>query len=46
QDALAALKIADRGYVMERGHIVLEGTSTELMQSDRVKQAYLGKTLS
>ena len=46
QDALAALKIADRGYVMERGHIVVEGTSAELMQSDRVKQAYLGKTLS
>ena len=40
---MAALKIADRGYVMERGRIVLEGSAAELMANDRVKQAYLGK---
>ncbi len=44
QDAAAALKIADRGYVMERGRIVLEGNSQELFRNDEVRQAYLGKT--
>ncbi|MDM7999617.1 MAG: ABC transporter ATP-binding protein [Dehalococcoidia bacterium] len=44
QDAVAALKIADRGYVMERGRIVLEGSAGELLSNDGVKQAYLGKT--
>jgi branched-chain amino acid transport system ATP-binding protein len=44
QDAAAALKIADRGYVMERGRIVLEGSSQELFRNDEVRQAYLGKT--
>jgi branched-chain amino acid transport system ATP-binding protein len=43
QDAVAALKIADRGYVMERGRIVLEGSAGELLSNDGVKQAYLGK---
>jgi len=44
QDAAAALKIADRGYVMERGRIVIEGSSRELLGNDEVVQAYLGKT--
>lgn len=44
QDAVAALKIADRGYVMERGRIVLEGTAAELLSNAGVKQAYLGKS--
>jgi branched-chain amino acid transport system ATP-binding protein len=44
QDAVAALKIADRGYVMERGRIVLEGSAGELLSNDGVKQAYLGKS--
>jgi branched-chain amino acid transport system ATP-binding protein len=43
QDAVAALKIADRGYVMERGRVVLEGSARELLSNDGVKQAYLGK---
>jgi len=43
QDAFAALKIADRGYVMERGRIVLEGSAAELLSNTGVKQAYLGK---
>jgi len=46
QDANAALKIADRGYVMERGHITIEGTAKELLGNDRVRQAYLGKSVA
>ncbi len=45
QDAMAALKIADRGYVMERGRITIEGTARELLVDDRVIQAYLGKSV-
>ena len=44
QDAVAALKIADRGYVMERGRIVLEGSAAELLSNAGVKQAYPGKS--
>ena len=43
QNALRALGIADRGYVMQDGRIVLEGNSTDLLQSDLVKKAYLGR---
>ncbi len=46
QDATAALKMADRGYVMERGRITIEGTAKELLGDDRVRQAYLGKTIA
>lgn len=46
QDANAALKIADRGYVMERGRITIEGTAKELMGNDQVRQAYLGKSVA
>ena len=44
QDAAAALKIADRGYVMERGRVVIEGVARELLGDEKVRQAYLGKT--
>ena len=44
QDAVAALKIAERGYVMERGRMVLEGSAAELLSNTGVKQAYLGKS--
>ena len=43
QNALRALGIADRGYVMQDGKIMLEGNATDLMQSDLVKRAYLGR---
>jgi branched-chain amino acid transport system ATP-binding protein len=43
QNAKAALQIADRGYVMETGHLVLEGTSDELLENHEVQRAYLGK---
>ncbi len=42
QNANMALSIADRGYVLETGKIVLEGTGKELLASDSVKKAYLG----
>ena len=45
QDANAALKIADRGYVLERGRVTIEGTAKELLIDDRVRQAYLGKNV-
>lgn len=43
QNALRALELADRGYVIQDGKIVTEGTSDELMKSDLVKKAYLGR---
>ncbi|AEA33028.1 ABC transporter ATP-binding protein [Hippea maritima] len=43
QNAKAALKLADRGYVLEVGKIVMEGTSEELMNSPKIQEAYLGK---
>lgn len=43
QNAKAALKLADRGYVLEVGKIVMEGTSAELMASEKIQEAYLGK---
>ena len=42
QNAFMALQIADRGYVMETGEIVLEGTGQELLENDEVQRAYLG----
>lgn len=42
QRVAEALESADRGYVLETGSIVLEGTSEELRANDRVRQAYLG----
>jgi branched-chain amino acid transport system ATP-binding protein len=43
QNARAALKIADRGYVLETGKIILQGTGTELLEDHDVKRAYLGR---
>jgi len=37
-----ALMITRRGYVLENGKIVLEGLSTELLNNDKVKKAYIG----
>lgn len=42
QNANAALKIANRGYVFENGSVVLEGTSDELFANDEIKKAYIG----
>ncbi|HEX3010783.1 MAG TPA: ABC transporter ATP-binding protein [Syntrophomonadaceae bacterium] len=43
QNATAALEIADYGYVLETGNIVLEGPGSELANKDEVRRAYLGK---
>lgn len=42
QNAKMALKVADRGYVLETGKIIIEGDAKDLLNDDRVKQAYLG----
>jgi branched-chain amino acid transport system ATP-binding protein len=43
QNAQAALKLADKGYVLEVGSIVLHGSGKELLASDDVRKAYLGE---
>ena len=42
QDVQAALERATRGYVLETGHIVLQGSAETLLRDERVRQAYLG----
>jgi branched-chain amino acid transport system ATP-binding protein len=42
QNATAALEIADRGYVLESGRIVLEGSGKDLLSDPKVQAAYLG----
>lgn len=43
QNAHMALKVADRGYVLQTGRITLEGTSEYLLKSDLVRRAYIGR---
>ncbi|MBC2438868.1 ABC transporter ATP-binding protein, partial [Clostridium saccharobutylicum] len=45
QNANAALKIADIGYIMETGRITLSGSGKELLSNDEIKKAYLGEAL-
>lgn len=42
QNALASLRISDRGYVLETGNINIQGTTQELMSNPKVREAYLG----
>ena len=42
QNARMALKLAEKGYVLETGSIVLEGASKEIADNEHIKQAYLG----
>jgi branched-chain amino acid transport system ATP-binding protein len=42
QNAYAALEIAGRGYVLEAGRVVIEGSGRDLMQHDEVRRAYMG----
>jgi branched-chain amino acid transport system ATP-binding protein len=42
QNAFMALSVAQRAYVLRAGHVVLEGTADELLQSDEVRREYLG----
>ncbi len=43
QNARVALKVADRGYVLETGKVILEETAAELLANKEVQRAYLGK---
>ena len=43
QNARAALKVADRGYVLETGRIILDGAAADLREDPEVQRAYLGK---
>jgi branched-chain amino acid transport system ATP-binding protein len=43
QNATMALSIADRGYVLSTGEIVLEGPAPQLLRSEDLKRAYLGR---
>jgi len=42
QNANKALQVADRGYVLENGHVVLADTGANLLANDKVREAYLG----
>src|SRR6195952_2119861 len=46
QNATQALTLADRGYVLETGELVLAGTGRELLADDRIRAAYLGEELA
>ncbi|MGI6669406.1 MAG: ABC transporter ATP-binding protein [Acetivibrionales bacterium] len=42
QNLVQALRVADRAYILETGHVVMEGSAEELMENEEVKKAYLG----
>lgn len=44
QNANMALRTADRGFVMETGSLIMEGTGKELLENEKVREAYLGKS--
>jgi branched-chain amino acid transport system ATP-binding protein len=46
QNARQALTLADRGYVLETGELVLAGTGGDLLADDRIRAAYLGEELA
>ncbi len=46
QNARQALSLANRGYVLETGELVLAGTGRELLSDDRIRAAYLGEELA
>jgi branched-chain amino acid transport system ATP-binding protein len=46
QNAAQALALANRGYVLETGEIVLSGTGQELLADDRIRAAYLGEEIA
>jgi branched-chain amino acid transport system ATP-binding protein len=42
QNVASSLSIGDRGYVLENGNVVLEGTGKDLLSNEEVRRAYLG----
>jgi branched-chain amino acid transport system ATP-binding protein len=45
QNANQALRLADRGYVMETGSVIIEDQSAALLGDKRIREAYLGETV-
>lgn len=45
QNAVAALGIADRGYILAGGEVIMEGSSDELQSTKRIQEAYLGEAV-
>ena len=43
QNANVSLSIADRGYVLSTGRVVLEGKASDLLEHDELRKAYLGR---
>jgi len=43
QNTILALSVATRGYVLENGEVVLQGSASQLKSDDRVREAYLGR---
>jgi len=43
QNARAALRLADKGYVLETGRTILSGSTEEFIRDERVRKAYLGE---
>ena len=43
QNALRALQLANRGYILQDGRVVIEDTAVNLMKNNLVKKAYLGR---
>jgi len=43
QNARAALRVADRGYVLETGRVVMNGAAGELAENEQLQHAYLGR---
>lgn len=46
QNARLALKVSDRAYILDRGHITAEGPSRALLKDPKVREAYLGKAVA
>jgi branched-chain amino acid transport system ATP-binding protein len=46
QNAAQALTLADRGYVLETGDLVLQGTGRDLLADERIRAAYLGEEIA
>ena len=46
QNALIALAVANRGYVLETGHVALHDTAEALRRNEQVRKAYLGESLT
>jgi branched-chain amino acid transport system ATP-binding protein len=42
QNVQQALRVADRGYVLENGRVVMDNTSEEILRSEHIRKAYLG----